>query len=144
MIKDLKSSETYRLVKRLHLLASQRIDELLKEHNLARSQFQVLYLLSEAGELAGKDLLVRLQVEPATLSGIVDTLEQKGWLKRLADPGDRRAKILKLTSSGRKLIESVPSPAANVERQMLASLEPVDKRKLEELLGKMIKNLERN
>lgn len=135
--------EVYRLVKRLHLLASQRIDELLKEHKLARSQFQVLYLVDQADELAGKDLLAKLQVEPATLTGIVDTLEQKGWLIRMEDPKDRRIRLLKLTASGRKLMKSIPNPAAAVEKQMLATLTADQKHTLKHTLKHTINNLER-
>lgn len=140
---DAKTFEFYRLVKRVYLSASQRVDELLKQHNLARSQFQVLYFVDRAGELAGRELLEKLQVEPATLTGVVDTLEAKGWLQRLEDPADRRAKRLQLTSAGKKLLNKLPNPpAAEVEARMLAGLSAGDKITVKQVLEKMLTNLE--
>lgn len=134
--------ELTRLIKRLYTLRNLRVDEALKSYKLARSQFQVLYLVNKAGVVNGRELLTKLQVEPATLSGIVDTLEAKGWLVRIIDVNDKRAKKLRLTAAGKKLLNQIPNPAEAVERQMTRKLTAAEQEKLKVSLKKLTANLE--
>ncbi len=45
----------------------------------------------------------------ATLTGILDRLEDNGYVTRTRDPEDRRSVILKMTKSGERLLASAPS-----------------------------------
>lgn len=45
----------------------------------------------------------------ATLTGILDRLEDNGYVTRTRDPDDRRSVILKMTKSGERLLASAPS-----------------------------------
>jgi MarR family transcriptional regulator, 2-MHQ and catechol-resistance regulon repressor len=81
----------------------------LATYGLARSSFNVLALLryahpeglqlSEIGEL--------LITSRANITGLVDHLEQKGYVKRLVNSHDRRARQAKLTKKGEALIDTV-------------------------------------
>jgi DNA-binding MarR family transcriptional regulator len=137
-----KSAEVVRLTKRLYILMNQQIDETLKAHGMARRQFQVLFHVRKNGELTQKELQNIMHVEPATLSGLTDVLERKGWLKRTEHPSDRRAKLLKLTASGQKVLQNIPNPALAAEKRMLSDLSPPDKAALKVTLEQIIKNLE--
>ena len=53
--------------------------------------------------LAMKDLGRRLHCDPSFVTGIADTLEQRGLAARESDPGDRRVKRLVLTPAGKEL-----------------------------------------
>jgi MarR family 2-MHQ and catechol resistance regulon transcriptional repressor len=78
-------------------------------YGLARSSFNLLAILrythpeglqlSEIGEL--------LITSRANITGIVDHLEQKGYVKRVIDPRDRRVRIAQLTKSGETLLDEV-------------------------------------
>jgi DNA-binding MarR family transcriptional regulator len=132
-------------VKRLYLLISQRIDEVLKCHGLARSQWQILFRVSRAGTLTQKDLQHAMQVESATLTCIVDVLVAKGWLERLErleSAEDKRVRVVRLTEEGRALMESVPDPYETVEGRMLQGVTEPDRTHVEALLDQMIRNLE--
>jgi DNA-binding MarR family transcriptional regulator len=55
----------------------------------------------------------------ATLTGILDRLEEHGYVTRTRDPADRRTVILKMTSAGEKLLASAPSLLQNRLRDEL-------------------------
>ncbi|MCK3684867.1 MarR family transcriptional regulator [Maribellus sp. YY47] len=54
------------------------------------------------------DIRKFLNLNPSTVSGIIDRLERKGYLARLPKLGDKRVVNIVLTSSGDKLLKSIP------------------------------------
>lgn len=142
MISDYKAVELTRQIKRLYTLINLHIDETLRGHGMARSQFQVMFHIFKNGSMTQKELQNFMQVEPATLSGLTDVLERKGWLERTTHPADKRAKMLKLTVSGQRVLKGIPHPALDLEKQMLHGLKAADKTALKTNLQLMIKNLE--
>jgi DNA-binding MarR family transcriptional regulator len=62
----------------------------------------------------------------ATLTGILDRLEEHGYVTRTRDPADRRTVILNMTKEGEKLLASAPSllqTRLNEELRRMASTE---------------------
>lgn len=51
----------------------------------------------------------RIEVEPITLTRLVDRMEESGWVERVADPADRRARLLHLTDKSREIVEHLRS-----------------------------------
>ena len=135
------SSFPYR-VKRLYLLVTQFIDEAVKPFGIGRTQWQVISRVQRAGLMTQRDLQSILQVEPATLSGVVDALVSKGWLERLENPEDKRGRVLRLTPLGEERYATIPNPVAAVERTMLEGVSAEDRAVVEQALQRMIENLE--
>ena len=129
-------------VKRLYLLVSQRIDDALKPHGLARSQWQALSRVRHAGTLSQKDLQQAMQVESATLTCIVDVLAAKGWLERFQSAEDKRVRMLRLTPEGREKLERIPNPYETVETRLLRGVSEPDRAHARTVLEAMIRNLE--
>ena len=129
-------------VKRLYLLVSQRIDDALKPYGLGRSQWGVLTRVKVAGTLAQKDLQQALNVEPATLTGVIDVLCAKGLLERSDSETDRRCRVLRLSPAGAKLVGRVPDVYETVEARMLAGVDEQERELVEATLERMIANLE--
>ena len=77
---------------------------LLKEHRLTETQFGVLEALYHKGPMAQARLCEKLLVSGSNLTTVVDNLERHGWVRRLADPDDRRAHRVELTPTGRQII----------------------------------------
>jgi DNA-binding MarR family transcriptional regulator len=136
------SYELVSLIKRLAALLHQNIDLRLKPYGLARTQYIVLRNLSESGSLPMSELLVKLQVEPATLSGIIDALETKGFVERVEDKVDKRRKDVQLTVKGRTLVESIPPPGPVVEKVLRENVNPDDVHILRAVGQQMLSNLE--
>jgi len=131
-----------KLVKRLAILLHQNIDLWLKPYDLARTQYVILHALHEPGQLPTQELLEKLQVEPATLSGLLDTLESKGLVARVEQAKDKRRKDVRLTAAGRKLLVEIPPPGPVMEQAMLRGIGPHDAMRVREAAEIMLENLE--
>lgn len=75
------------------------LNEELAPHGITLAQWQVVGWLAAEGELSQADLAARLEVEPPTLTGILDRMEQAGWIARRPCPGDRRKRLVHLEPS---------------------------------------------
>jgi DNA-binding MarR family transcriptional regulator len=130
-------------VKRLYLLASQSLDDLLKPYGLGRSQWQVLSRLCAEEGRSQRDLQTAMKVEPATLSAIVESLVSKGWVERAENPADRRGRLLRLTPQGAEQLARTPDPMRGLEARMLDGLSADQRLQLQDTLATMIASLER-
>ncbi|WP_091338370.1 MarR family winged helix-turn-helix transcriptional regulator [Micromonospora rhizosphaerae] len=84
-------------------LVEQRWGRYLAEHHgLTSAGMRVLFILSGMGETTHRDVAERCFVRPATLTGIVDTLERDGFVERRRDAADRRTVRVALTDKGRE------------------------------------------
>ena len=62
----------------------------------------------EHAPLTINKLAQRMMIKPPSLVGAVDVLERDGYLRRKADPSDRRRTPLHITPKGEALLEKVP------------------------------------
>lgn len=59
---------------------------------------------------------------PQSLGELVDDLERRGYVERSEDPGDRRAKLVRLTAKGRRSIGAAAESIAVAERRLRKQL----------------------
>lgn len=88
--------------------------------------------------LSQSELIARLGVEPPTVSGTVQRLEQAGFVRREPDPANRRVSRVYLTDAGRGLEEPVRMALREAEEQLLDGLSAADRRTLATLLERTI------
>lgn len=119
---DTVNQTTVKKIKRLNLLMNKQIERELKKYKLARSQFQVIYYTHQVGTITQKELVKHMQVEPATLTGIIDGLVKKGILKRKENKVDKRSNVIVLTAKGERLQNRIPSLAEILETRMFHSV----------------------
>jgi len=108
---------------------------------LTPAQFAVLNTLWEKDAVPFKDLAAASWCTPATMTGIVDTLEKKGLVTRQANPDDRRSLLVCLTPAGRTIQRQVPSICA-LFQNCCQGLNAEETQQLSELLNKLDKSLE--
>ena len=78
-----------------------RLLENTSDVELSLPQYRVLGLLSTGDERATQ-LAARVSVTKPTLTAIVDSLVERGYVRRETTDGDRRAVRLSITANGRK------------------------------------------
>jgi DNA-binding MarR family transcriptional regulator len=111
--------------------------------DLSHHEASVLLLISQRGPMAVKEIAGQLQdVSPSTLTRLLDSLEEKRFIRRNLDPGDRRSFVITLTDEAREVMDSFPKHLETLAGAMLESLTPVERMMLLELFDKMQKNLE--
>lgn len=74
-----------------------------------------------------------LSCDASNMTGIADRLEERGYVERVADPTDRRVKLLQITKSGRRLLDVMDAPLID-EFEGIASLSAAEHRQLAALL----------
>jgi DNA-binding MarR family transcriptional regulator len=88
------------------------MESVLRPYDLGSTQWYVLYQLANDGPTMQRDLGRMLQIERATLSGIVATLVRKGLVDQIPGSEDQRQRVLRITDAGMKLWEELPDPLA--------------------------------
>lgn len=83
---------------------NRRARELLAPYNVTPAQYAVLSAVCEKYPVTASDLIQRLQIDTATLTGIVDRLEAGKLIIRKDDTADRRVHLLSPTPRGKRAI----------------------------------------
>jgi DNA-binding MarR family transcriptional regulator len=74
-----------------------------RDVDLTVPQADVLFTLGHTDGLTFKDIGAKTLITKGTLTGVIDRLEQKGLVERVACPDDRRSTRARLTRTGRSL-----------------------------------------
>jgi DNA-binding MarR family transcriptional regulator len=133
--------EVFQLIDLVDKKLKQIQRETIRESALTPPQYFVLTLLWEKDGRPFKELASAAHCSPATMTGIVDTLERKALVTRQPNPDDRRSLLVRLTEQGRALRESTPS-LDRIFRSCCVGLEPQEARKLSQLLKKLNDSLD--
>lgn len=78
----------------------------------------------------------------AGVTSRIDRLERRGFVRRLADPNDRRGVLIELTDEGLELVDAAVAANSASDRQLLERLDPHEIAQLEVLLRKLLGGLE--
>jgi len=89
---------------------------------VTRAQWKVLFRVSRTPGLRQIELADILDVEPITLSRIIDRLSEAGLVERRADPADRRAWRLEVTTKAQPLISKLRALADELMDEAFAGL----------------------
>ncbi len=87
------------------------MESVLRPYDIGSTQWYVLYQLANDGPTMQRDLGRMIQIERATLSGIVSTLVRKDLVEQTLGPADQRQRMLRITASGLKLWDELPDLA---------------------------------
>ncbi len=84
--------------------------QLAAYNNVTAPQLICLSAITENGPITATEISRKIHVSPSTVVGILDRLEDKGWIKRERGREDRRIVFITATESGRELVRVTPSP----------------------------------
>jgi MarR family transcriptional regulator for hemolysin len=104
------------------------------QFGITRAQWAVLVRLDRSEGLKQSELAEMLDLQPITLTRLLDKLSDSGLIERRADPTDRRAKRLFLTAAARPLLERLGILA---EEMMAATLADVEHKDIEQMVAQL-------
>lgn len=127
--------------KRYHLTSRLVMESVLRPHDLGPTQWYVLYQLANVGPTRQRELVDLLQIERATLTGVVAALVRKGLVVQSTDPTDQRQKKLSLTTAGTALWSELPDPIALIRKTAFAGISDTDIATTSRVLAEATRNL---
>jgi MarR family transcriptional regulator for hemolysin len=99
-------------------------DQRARQFGMTRAQWAVLARLETNEGLKQTELAEILDLQPITLTRLVDRLCDNGLIERRADPNDRRAKRLYLTQAARPLLDRIETQVEELAETVLAGVDP--------------------
>jgi DNA-binding MarR family transcriptional regulator len=107
---------------------------------VTRAQWKVLFRLERQPGLRQIELADMLDIEPITLSRIIDRLEEAELVERVADPADRRAWRLHVTARAQPLIAKLRAVADEMISEAFAGIDPEQIAITRSVLGRVREN----
>src|SRR5215469_12228799 len=98
-------------------------DQKARQFGITRAQWVVLVRLDRFEGLKQSELADMLDLQPITLTRLLDGLSENGLIERRADPDDRRAKRLFLTPAARPLLEQLSRLGEDIMETAIAGLD---------------------
>jgi DNA-binding MarR family transcriptional regulator len=105
------------------------------EPGITQSCLAALATIDVHGPMTIGDLCAHEQVQPPTMTRVVASLVQSGFVERLADPYDRRVAWVRATAEGAKVLHRSRKRKEAFLAKRLRSLEPGQLAALEEAIG---------
>jgi MarR family transcriptional regulator, organic hydroperoxide resistance regulator len=113
--------------------------QVLAPDRLSWTSFVGLWVLWVWGEMEAREFAAAVGISRPTATGVMDTLESRGYVARRKDPKDGRMVIVELTPTGRRTIE-VLFPKFNAEESALAAhLDPSQQEDLAAMLRSLLR-----
>ena len=108
---------------------------------VTRAQWKVLFRLTRFPGLRQVELAEMLDVEPISLSRIVDRLEEADLVERVADPADRRAWRLQVTTKAEPLVAKLKALGLQLVGEAFEGIEPEELEQVRSVLARVRENL---
>ena len=102
------------------------IGRLLRPLNVSAAGGLVLGILRDRGPMSPSELGERLIVTRATVTGLLDSLERRGFVRRSANPADRRGLIVEMTPAGRGVVQEVRTVIHRHEKALMSGFSDKD------------------
>jgi DNA-binding MarR family transcriptional regulator len=112
----------FQAMRRLQQAGEVHAKRVARHGRLTPMQLLILRVLADETRLTASALSRRVSLTAATLSGLLDRLEERGLLQRQRDEQDRRRQWLVLAEAGRTLLEEAPPLLPPEFRERFAAL----------------------
>src|SRR5579863_3534955 len=128
------------LLMKAHRAVEKRALASIEGSGMCFSDFAILEALLHKGPLAVNALGAKIPLTSGSATSAIDRLQSRGFVRRVNDPADRRARIVHLTAKGREWIDGAfVRHSLDIER-LMSALGGGERRQLARLLRKLGKH----
>ncbi|MEU5436638.1 MarR family transcriptional regulator [Streptomyces sp. NPDC020719] len=114
-------------------------EQSLVDFALDRPEFDTLHKLAGRGGTATpSQLATDLDLAPASVTGRLDALERRGFVRRTPSTTDRRRVHVELTESGRAAWHGAMDVLGDEESRVLGALSPTEREQLNDMLRRVM------
>lgn len=112
------------LIRRLSQQSNQVFQDEMKRigFDVTSVQFAAMQAIDLHGEMEQSQIALSIHYDKATIGGVIDRLEKRGWVERKANPKDKRAKLVSLTKEGCKALGEFTPVVNALQDQVVANL----------------------
>jgi len=129
-------------VRRVNRLAQAHADRIARRHGMTMQQWELLRRLRCcSGPADQRELCCAFGVTPPTLTALIDSAEDRGWIRRIPHPDDRRRRRIELTAAGAEAIAALPHLGREVDEAMTDGFSERELNRLAVLLRRAAENL---
>ena len=129
-----------RLINRVRVALIEALDRELAPFDITAPQLIVLASVANGEADSAAGLCKTISYDPGAMTRMIDRLEQKGLVRRVPHPEDRRATNLELTVAGKALFPQLLAAKERVSGQFLRGFGEDEIVMLESFLHRMIGN----
>jgi DNA-binding MarR family transcriptional regulator len=131
------------LIKFIDNAVKKNCNSMLKEMNLTSTQLDVLmYLLSSQDrEVNQTDIEREFKIKNPTVTGILNRLEAKGFVRRAVSSSDARVKRILVTGKSREIEKKVHQKGALIEDGLLRGFTKEEQEQLSAFLKRVLDNV---
>lgn len=119
--------------------ARRRLDRALAPLGLRAKEFWLL-AIAGPGNVPQHAIADKCGLDPSSLVAVLDSLEQRGWLRRQPNPDDRRMHWVQRTEAGERLFAEALPLAQRAEAEQLAVLSEAQQRQVVAAMRKLVTN----
>ncbi len=105
-------------------------------HEITTAQMKIVQRIGPGGTRL-TELAEQAQVTKQTAGFLVDQLEKAGWVERVPDPTDKRARLVRISGRGEEALPVAAAAVAEVEAEWAAHLGKRQMAQLRQILGKL-------
>jgi DNA-binding MarR family transcriptional regulator len=129
------------LIRRLNQVSTQVFMHHMQAegHELTPVQFAALDAIRANPGLDQASVAARIAYDKATIGGVIDRLEQKGYVERSVSKSDRRAREVRLTNDGEKTYDAILPIVRDLQTEILSGLTPEEQERFMMLATKAIR-----
>jgi len=114
----------------LHRLLRAFADKEAARFGITRAQWAVLAKVERSEGMKQTELAELLEMQPITLTRLIDKLCDAGWIERRGDTADRRVNRLYLRKAGRALLGKMSGLKSELTATALEGINPADAHRL--------------
>jgi DNA-binding MarR family transcriptional regulator len=96
--------------------------ERLLRAGISMAQLHILYTLQRTGEMPMSRLAEVLNVSLSNATGLIDRIEERGFVERTHIPEDRRVVLIRVTEAGRQMLEEVDAVSDDLLRSVFGRI----------------------
>lgn len=129
-----------RLINRARVELIDAMERELAPYDITAPQLIVLASVASQEADSASALCKSISYDPGAMTRMIDRLEQKGLVRRIPNPEDRRTMSLEMTVAGKALYPQLLEVKERVQAQFLRGFSADEVRTLERLLTRVIDN----
>lgn len=128
------------LIRRLHQISTQVFQKHVQEagFDITSVQFAAMGALRANPGIEQAQIAALIGYDRATIGGVIDRLEQKGYVTRVISKRDRRAREVRLTETGETLSEALLPVVLALQQDILGNLDVAEREAFTKLAAKAV------